>query len=103
MGERQGSVRRARKQGRHALRGFIITWDVDSSDASTCSRLRRFVYGHELSNGTKSYRYPGLVEREGVRYLGQSVPFVTHARLPELQSFLVRHGIAHLATPASLG
>ena len=103
MVHRQSSVRRARRQRGTATVGFIVTWDVDSTDAAICSRLRRFVFGYSLANNGRTYRYPGLVEREGVRYLGQSVLFVTQSRLAELKSFLRRNGISHVVTMASLG
>lgn len=103
MAHRQSSVRRARRQRGAATGGFIVTWDVDSADAAMCSRLRRFVFGYSLADKDRTYRYPGLVEREGVRYLGQSVLFVTQDRLAELQGFLRRHAIAHVVTRASLG
>lgn len=41
----------------------------------------------------REYRYPGFVEREGVRYLGQSVLLVREDRLPELTAGLSRIGV----------
>jgi hypothetical protein len=84
------------------MRGFIVTWDVISRDRSLCGRVRRFVFGYELSRGEKTYRYPGLIHRDGVRYLGQSVVFVSHARLPELRTFLRRQGVPFVVTAAGL-
>ena len=103
MGRRQPSVRRARRQRQGATVGYIVTWDVDSGDAAMCGRLRRFIFGYTLANNGREYRYQGLVERDGVRYVGQSVLFVTHARLLELQSFLRQQGVSHVVTHASLG
>ena len=103
MGRRQLSVRRARRQRQGATIGYIVTWDADSGDAALCSRLRRFVFGYSLASDGRRYRYPGLVEKEGVRYLGQSVLFVTHARLSELRRFLEQLGVPHVVTHASLG
>jgi len=103
MGGKAVSVRRARRGRRGPLAGFIVTWDVDSRDASLCARLRRFVYGYTLRRGPRIYRYLGFVEREGVQYLGQSVLFVTAPRLGELQAFLRDQGVAHVVTTATLG
>ena len=103
MGRRQPSVRRARKQRQGTTTGYVVTWDVDSADAALCGRLRRFIFGYSLTNNGRTYRYPGLVELEGVRYLGQSVLFVTDDKLLELRGFLRRQGIAHVVTHASLG
>jgi len=43
------------------------------------------------------------VEREGVRYLGQSVLFVTRTRLEELRSFLHKEAVDHVVVEASIG
>ncbi len=80
-----------------------MTWDVDSRDASQCARVRRFVFGYRLNHGGRAYRYPGFVEREGVRYLGQSVLFVTQESLPPLLEFLRAQRVDHAITSAWLG
>jgi hypothetical protein len=97
------SVRRARKQGQEPMSGFVVTWDVDSRDHASCSRLRRFVFGYSLHNDGKAYRYEGFVEKDGVRYLGQSVLFVTAERLEDFRAFLQSNGVPHVITRASLG
>lgn len=83
--------------------GFIVTWDVDSRDAAQCARVRRFIFGYALNRGDRAYRYRGFVEREGVRYLGQSVLFVTPASMPQLLTFLRNEGVEHVITSAWLG
>lgn len=83
--------------------GFLVTWDVDSSDAAAAARLRRFVYGDMSVHGGKVYRRPGFVERNGVRYLGQSVLFVRPPLLGEIQGFLESHRIDHEVTSAAIG
>jgi len=83
--------------------GFIVTWDVDSRDGSVCARLRRFVHGKTVAKNGKVYRYHGFVEREGVRYLGQSVLFVVSERLLEIREFLRAHRVSHAAMHASIG
>lgn len=100
---RSRSIRRARRQRSAGLDGFIVTWDVDSGDASQCGRVRRFIFGYELRHGDRAYRYRGFVEREGVRYLGQSVLFVTPESLPALVAFLRAQGVDHVITSAWLG
>lgn len=75
----------------------------DSRDGALCSKLRRFVFGYALSRGGRFYRYPGFVEREGIRYLGQSVLFVTPPRLEEIVVFLRGHGVEHVVNEATLG
>ncbi len=97
------SVRRVRRQKMSMMTGFIVTWDVDSEDSTMCARLRRFVFGHTSVTNGKSYRYPGFVELEGVRYLGQSVLFVKPEQLEVLRRFLIKEGIEHEIMHGSLG
>jgi len=66
-------VRKGRQRSRES--GFIVTWDVDSKDRPTTAHVYRFVYGDTTRANGRTYRYPGFVEKEGVRYLGQSVLF----------------------------
>jgi len=56
-----------------------------------------------LGKRGKAYRYAGLVERDGVRYLGQSVLFVSPPTLGLLTEYLRREGIGHLVIEASVG
>ncbi len=101
---RRSSMRRVRKgQVRMRESGFIVTWDVDSVDQITASRLRRFVFGDSSLHGGKVYRYPGFVEWEGVRYMGQSVLFVKPPLLKEILGTLERLGIDRESTPATVG
>ncbi len=83
--------------------GYFVTWDVDSRDRATAGHLQRFVFGYSLLVNGRLYRYPGFVEREGVRYLGQSVLFVTQDRLTEIRDFLHGHAIAHVLVSGSFG
>jgi hypothetical protein len=80
-----------------------VTWDVDSADAALCARLRRFVFGYVSDKAGRRYAYSGLLDRPGVRYLGQSVVFVPADVLPALRSYLNREGIAHAVLLASIG
>ncbi len=85
------------------MAGFIVTWDVDSRNAAQCARVRRFVFGYSKATDQRTYRYPGFVELDGVRYLGQSVLFVTRERSLILREFLRLQGVDHVVTQASLG
>jgi len=101
---RKTTMRRVRKgKSRPAESGFIVTWDVNSADRSSANRLHRRLFGDVTYSGGKVYRYPGLLEKEGVRYMGQSVVFVRPALLGELDSLLTGLGIDHEATRATLG
>ncbi len=101
---RKSTLRRVRKwKGRGRTEGFILTWDVNSADRASTSRLRRFVYGSVTEQDGRTYRYPGFVEKAGVRYVGQSVLFVPASLLGEIESFLTGAGVDHETVPASLG
>jgi len=80
-----------------------VTWDVDSRDAAQGARVRRYVFGYSLNGGEKWYRYPGFVERPGVRYLGQSVLFVPAAWVEDMRAFLRAEDVDHVVTTARLG
>ena len=97
------SVRRARREASRAFAGFIVTWDVDSGNPLQCTRLRRFICGHTVSTNGKTYHYAGFVEREGVRYLGQSVLFVDRDQLDPLREFLRANGVEHVISEATMG
>lgn len=94
-------VRRGKRRARES--GFIVSWDVDSKDRGTTARVYRFVYGDVTTPNGKTYRYPGFVEREGVRYLGQSVLFIPPRLRPEIEAFLSGCHIDHEMTPAAIG
>ena len=90
-------------KSRGSLSGFIVTWDVDSGDSSQCARLYRLIYGYISIRNGREYRYPGFVEREGVRYLGQSVLIVREDLVPELTAGLARIGVAFDVDRGSVG
>jgi len=56
-----------------------------------------------LHTDGKVYCYPGFVESDGVRYLGQSVLFVTTELLEEIRSFLWSQAVNHVVMTAWLG
>lgn len=96
-------MRRVRRQHAANFSGYVVTWDVNSSDGALCARLRRFVFGKTTTAGGKAYHYPGFVELEGVRYLGQSVLFVQPERVQAILRFLRTNGIDHVLMQGSLG
>lgn len=100
---RQASLRRARSQRSGETAGFIVTWDVDSKDRVQCARVRRFIFGDRTNYRDRTYAYSRFVQREGVRYLGQSVLFVTQELLPPLCAFLQSNGVGLVVTEARLG
>ena len=51
----------------------------------------------------KTYRYPGFVELDGVRYLGQSVLFVDKEQLDRLRGFLRSNAVEHVVSEATMG
>lgn len=81
----------------------MVTWDVDSRNRSACARLQRFIYGYTLVANGREYHYPGVVERDGVRYLGQSVLLVRPNLLPGITRGLEEIGVAHEVERASIG
>ncbi|MEK6987625.1 MAG: hypothetical protein AABX97_05955 [Candidatus Thermoplasmatota archaeon] len=101
---RKTTMRRVRKgQAGGPEIGFLVTWDVDSADRTTASRVYRFVYGDATRVDGRAYRYPGFVEKDGVRYLGQSVLFVQPPLLGEIDAFLNALRVDHEVTPARIG
>ena len=61
--------------------------------------VSHFIFGARVraaGNGTaKEYRYPGLIEKLGVVWLGQSVFLLTPQRSVELRQYLGAKGVAH--------
>ncbi len=94
-------VRRGKTRPRES--GFIVTWDVNSFDQAAAHLLQYFMFGRTEVAATQVYHYPGFVEKDGVRYLGQSVLFVRPGLLSEVEAFLSRNGVDHEATAAILG
>src|SRR5437773_11509121 len=100
---RRSTMRRVRKGKQRAREsGHIVTWDVNSADSAAVNRLRRFVFGDISRARGRTYRYPGFVEREGARYLGQSVLLVRPTQLAEIRALISRTAIAPDVPPATL-
>src|SRR5437899_11821730 len=103
MADRACSLRRARKQQQAPMHGFIVTGEVDSANTAMCWRIRRFVFGYTSRKSGRAYHYAGLVERDGVRYLGESVLFASPPTLGLLTEYLRRERIGHVVIEASVG
>lgn len=95
-----GRVRKGKRAGRGM--GYLVTWDLDSRDKATTMRLYHFVYGRVDFKEGRVYRREGFASRPGVRYLGQSVLFVTPPVLAEISDFLTKNGIDHEVLAAAL-
>lgn len=80
-----------------------MTWDVDSRNRALCARLQRFIYGYALVSDGRTYRYPGIIALEGVRYLGQSVLLVRTEVLPKVVEGLTELGVEFDLDQASVG
>ena len=80
------------REGKSKIQGpcFLVTWDIDSEDRRAVGRAQYFLFGRTYQKNGKRYSYRGFVWRDGVRYVGQSVLFVTVTRLGELRDFLGR-------------
>ncbi|MGI0149893.1 MAG: hypothetical protein ACREDF_10235 [Thermoplasmata archaeon] len=76
----------------------IVSYDVPGHDNRTAVAIAHFMFGRTTrssANGVaKEYRYPGLIEKDGVVWLGQSVFLLTPERSSELQQFLGSRGVA---------
>lgn len=93
-------VRRGKGHPRES--GFIVTRDVEGVDRAAAHRVQYYMLGTTVTANGRVYRYPGFVERDGVRYLGQSVVFVRPNLLAEIESFLAGRSVDHEATRAIL-
>jgi len=85
----------------------IVSYDVARTNNALAVAIAHFLFGYSVrarvNGGTKEYRYPGFIEKEGVVWLGQSVVLLTPQRSRELQSFLASKGAAHEVLPVRVG
>ena len=84
----------------HRGRGLeIVSYDVAGHDNATAVAVAHFIFGTTACSRSvkilKEYRYPGLIEKPGVVWLGQSVFLLIPDRSSELRAFLVSKGVAH--------
>ncbi|OGS49741.1 MAG: hypothetical protein A3K65_05270 [Euryarchaeota archaeon RBG_16_68_12] len=85
----------------------IVSYDVASANNAVAVAIAHFIFGHSVrarvNGGTKEYRYPGFIEKEGVVWLGQSVFLLTLQRSRELQDFLASKGAAYEVLSVRVG
>ncbi len=85
--------------GRRGHRLEIVSYDVPGDDNSTAVAISHFVFGRtdraRVNGGFKEYRYPGLIEKSDVVWLGQSVFLLSPERSEEMRRFLDSRGVAH--------
>lgn len=101
-GMRSSIVRNLLQQFALSQRGRdleIVSYDVAGHDNVTAVAVSRFIFGSTArprANGTtKEYRYPGLIAKPGVVWLGQSVFLLQPERARELRVFLEAKGVAY--------
>jgi len=77
----------------------IVSYDVAGHDNSTAVAISHYIFGRtdrvRVNGGCKEYRYPGLIEKDGIVWLGQSVFLLTTERSMELRGFLDSKGVAY--------
>src|SRR6266511_1593348 len=75
----------------------ILSYDVAGRDNRTAVAVSHFIFGtvvrQAVDGGIKEYRYPGMIEKDGVVWLGQSVFLLTSERARELRGFLDSKGV----------
>ncbi len=85
-------------RGRRSQDLEILSYDVAGHDNRTAVAVSHFIFGvvvrQAVNGGSKEYRYPGMIEKEGVVWLGQSVFLLTPERARELRGFLESKGVA---------
>jgi len=77
----------------------ILSYDVAGHDNRTAVAVSHFIFGtavrQAVDGGMKEYRYPGMIEKDGVVWLGQSVFLLTPERARDLRAFLESKGVAY--------
>ena len=82
-------------------RRVIVSFDVRRRRRTECTLVTRFVFGRRervrTPQGTRVYRYPGLIARPGVERLGQSVLLMREDDAEDFTGFLSRLHVPHSA------
>jgi len=77
----------------------ILSYDVAGHDNRTAVAVSHFIFGsvvrQPVNGGMKEYRYPGMIEKDGVVWLGQSVFLLVPERATELRNYLESKGVAY--------
>lgn len=75
-------------------RKVLVSYDVAKADASRRSKVYRMVFGYEIKREDgRRYRYPGVLNRPGSRYVGQSVLLLEPAAADGLVRRLAKLGV----------
>ncbi len=84
-------------QGEPLRRMIDLHYDVPTEIRPLKDRVNRYVFGFRLGprpgNGGRSYRYGGVVHRQGVRWIGQSVLRLPPSIADEAETLLRSWGI----------
>jgi len=88
----------ARTTQGHPLRRMIdLHYDVPVGIRSLKDRVNRLVFGYRLTmerdGRRRTYRYPGIVHRKGVRWIGQSVLRLPPVVAEEVEALLRGWGV----------
>lgn len=88
---------RERQERIVAMPRVIVSYDVQRGRGG--SIVYQFVHGRTVTvhaaGRLKRYRYPGLVDREGVIRLGQSVLMMREDDAEDLMSFLRKSNVSY--------
>ncbi|HKZ47175.1 MAG TPA: hypothetical protein VJ397_00145 [Thermoplasmata archaeon] len=94
-GERIETVTRARR--------VLVSLDVRRRRKTVSTLVNRYIFGRReivrSPEGTRRYRYPGLVHRPGVERIGQSVLLLREKDAEDFTGFLARLGVPYRAEP----
>jgi len=72
----------------------LVSYDIQARRRSECSMVQQYVFGRTVvktvDGRAKRYRYPGLVAKQGVERLGQSVLMMREEEAEAFTGFLAR-------------
>src|SRR2546428_13636244 len=81
----------------------ILSYDVAGHDNRTAVAVSHFIFGsvvrQPVNGGMKEYRYPGMIEKDGVVWLGQAAVCQVPQRPTGLRNYLEFKGIGSGAIP----
>lgn len=85
--------------GSNYVKRILVSYDISGSDGALRARVCRVIFGSTStkSGGTRvrSYRYPGILDGQGARYVGQSVLLLPPQKAEALAAHLTRLGVKH--------
>ncbi len=81
------------------FRRVVISYDVSRRRHSVAVRVGEYVFGRKVrvrtKNGTKTYRYEGVVMKPAVERIGQSVLFMREEDAEDFHRFLTGLRVPH--------